>query len=89
MLTVVLYEHHEVMGISPPLCKHHAPLRPTGPLETMSKVHPSNCYQHHVPLSESDVDQGRGCEIWLLCSQLATAFFLAEALRVGVEENKI
>ena len=67
MLTVVLYEHHEVMGISPPLCKHHAPLRPTGPLETMSKVHPSSCYQHHVPLSESDVDQAEdvksGCYV--------------------------
>ena len=88
MLIVVLYEHHEVMGISPPLYKHHAPLQPTGPLEAMSKMHPSSRY-HHVPLSKSDVDQHRGCEIWLLCSQLATAFFLAEALRVGGEENKI
>lgn len=73
MLTVVLDEHHEVMGISPPLYKHR-PLSQLGPLEAMSKMHPSSRYLR-VPLSKSDVDQHRGCEIWLLCSQLATAFF--------------
>ena len=89
MLTVVLDEHREVMGISPPLCQHHNPLKPSGPLEATSKMYLSSHYQHHVSLSKSDVDKRRGCEIWLLCSQLATASFLAEALRVGVEENKI
>ncbi|MXQ91672.1 hypothetical protein E5288_WYG019913 [Bos mutus] len=50
MLTVVLDEHREVMGISPPLCKHHNPLQPTGPLEATSKMYLSSHYQHHVSL---------------------------------------
>ena len=86
----MLYEYHELMGVSPPLYKKcHVTLLPAGLLEATLTMHQSSHYQHRVPLCKSGVDRCRGCEIWLLCLQLATAFFLVGEFRVGVEENKI